>query len=65
MPFFLRQLPDTTALFVLIDVGAVPVPVGLLEMIEGPVPVPVGNGLKPVPEPWVGPPVGPPYVVVG
>ena len=70
MPFFLRQLPGMTALFVLVDVGAVAVPVadsigeesminetdGLPLLIEGPLPVPVGNGLKPVPEPPVGPP---------
>ena len=43
--------------------------VGLLVKTEGLEPVPVGNGLKPVPETPVGfpvgPPVGPPYVVVG
>lgn len=39
---------------VMID-GPVPVPVG-----KGLKPVPVGKGLKPVPEPPVGPPVGPP-----
>ena len=39
--------------------------VGLLVRIEGPERVPVGYGLKPVPETPVGPRVGPPYVVVG